>query len=84
MRHRPPLVLNVPYTAGSGPKKLSVYCMATAVGLEILCISDISGPELLQCYKPKLLPTTRKECITGFNYAEWNELELEKLWMYFK
>ena len=53
MRHRPPLVLNVPYTAGSGPKKLSIYYMATAVGLEILCIIDISGAELLQCYKPK-------------------------------
>lgn len=79
MRHRPPLVLNVPYTAGSGPKKLSIYYMATAVGLEILCIIDISGAELLQCYKPKRLPTTREECIIGFKYAEWNELELEKL-----
>lgn len=84
MRHRPPLVLNVPYTAGSGPKKLSVYYMATAVRLEVLCISDISGPELLQCYKPKQLPTTREECFTGFKYAEWNELEVEKLRMHFK
>lgn len=48
MRHRPPLVLNGPYTAGSEPKKISVYRMDSAVGLEILCISDISGAELLQ------------------------------------
>ncbi len=74
MRHRPPLVLNVPYTAGSGPKKPSIYYMDSAVTLEILCISDISGAELLQSSEPSWLPTTKEECATGFKYTWRNEV----------
>lgn len=81
MRHRPPLVLNVPYTAGSGPKKLSIYYKDYAVTLEILCISDISGAELLQCSEPSWLPTTGEEP-QALNTL--SGIELEKPWMHFK
>lgn len=73
MRHRPPLVLNVPHNSGSRPRKLSMYYTNSAVKLEILCISDISGAELVQFLEPSWLPTTRKECATGFKYTSWNE-----------
>lgn len=76
MRHQHPSVLNVPYTAGSGPKKLSIYIydIDYTDTLEILCIGDISRAELLLCSEPSWLPTTREESAIGFKYTYWNEV----------